>query len=231
MAKSIISEGKTTNEAIEKGLQQLNVSKNMVDIKVLENEEKRSFFSILAPRIVKVELTLKEEIKKTENKKIIELSKEEQETAKRNIESFLNIFLPQLQESIEYSIEYSIETGKEQINVNINNKNLGFLIGYRGETLYSLQNILSAIAGKNINNKVRVILDIEGYKEKREKTLKELANKVAKTVINTKKSITLEPMKPYERKIIHSQLQNNNKVETTSIGEEPRRRIVVSLKK
>ncbi len=227
MAKSIISEGKTTNEAIEKGLQQLNVSKNMVDIKVLENEEKRSFFSILAPRIVKVELTLKEEIKKTENKKIIELSKEEQETAKRNIESFLNIFLPQLQESIEYSIE----TGKEQINVNINNKNLGFLIGYRGETLYSLQNILSAIAGKNINNKVRVILDIEGYKEKREKTLKELANKVAKTVINTKKSITLEPMKPYERKIIHSQLQNNNKVETTSIGEEPRRRIVVSLKK
>ena len=231
MAKSIISEGKTTNEAIEKGLQQLNVSKNMVDIKVLENEEKRSFFSILAPRIVKVELTLKEEIKKTENKKIIELSKEEQETAKRNIESFLNIFLPQLQESIEYSIEYSIETGKEQINVNINNKNLGFLIGYRGETLYSLQNILSAIAGKNINNKVRVILDIEGYKEKREKTLKELANKVAKTVINTKKSLTLEPMKPYERKIIHSQLQNNNKVETTSIGEEPRRRIVVSLKK
>ncbi len=227
MAKSIISEGKTTNEAIEKGLQQLNVSKNMVDIKVLENEEKRSFFSILAPRIVKVELTLKEEIKKTENKKIIELSKEEQETAKRNIESFLNIFLPQLQESIEYSIE----TGKEQINVNINNKNLGFLIGYRGETLYSLQNILSAIAGKNINNKVRVILDIEGYKEKREKTLKELANKVAKTVINTKKSITLEPMKPYERKIIHSQLQNNNKVETTSIGEEPKRRIVVSLKK
>lgn len=227
MAKSIISEGKTTNEAIEKGLQQLNVSKNMVDIKVLENEEKRSFFSILAPRIVKVELTLKEEIKKTENKKIIELSKEEQETAKRNIESFLNIFLPQLQEGIEYSIE----TGKEQINVNINNKNLGFLIGYRGETLYSLQNILSAIAGKNINNKVRVILDIEGYKEKREKTLKELANKVAKTVINTKKSITLEPMKPYERKIIHSQLQNNNKVETTSIGEEPRRRIVVSLKK
>ena len=227
MAKSIISEGKTTNEAIEKGLQQLNVSKNKVDIKVLENEEKRSFFSILAPRIVKVELTLKEEIKKTENKKIIELSKEEQETAKRNIESFLNIFLPQLQESIEYSIE----TGKEQINVNINNKNLGFLIGYRGETLYSLQNILSAIAGKNINNKVRVILDIEGYKEKREKTLKELANKVAKTVINTKKSITLEPMKPYERKIIHSQLQNNNKVETTSIGEEPKRRIVVSLKK
>ena len=227
MAKSIISEGKTTNEAIEKGLQQLNVSKNMVDIKVLENEEKRSFFSILAPRIVKVELTLKEEIKKTENKKIIELSKEEQETAKRNIESFLNIFLPQLQEGIEYRIE----TGKEHINVSINNKNLGFLIGYRGETLYSLQNILSAIAGKNINNKVRVILDIEGYKEKREKTLKELANKVAKTVINTKKSITLEPMKPYERKIIHSQLQNNNKVETTSIGEEPRRRIVVSLKK
>lgn len=229
MAKSIISEGKTTNEAIEKGLQILKVSKNMVDIKILENEEKRSFFSILTPRVVKVELTIKEnkeETKKLENKKIIQLSEEEQQKAKENLEKFLDELLPQIQENIKYNIR----TEKEQINVNINHQNLGFLIGYRGETLYSFQNILSAIASKNINNKIRVILDIEGYKEKREKTLKELAQKVAKTVINTKKSVTLEPMKPYERKIIHSELQNNNKVETVSIGEEPRRRIVISLK-
>ena len=93
-----------------------------------------------------------------------------------------------------------------------------------------MQNILSSIAGKNIQNKVRVILDIEGYKEKREKTLEDLAEKVAKTVIKTKKSVKLEPMQAYERKIIHSKLQQNDKVETTSIGEEPNRRIVVSLK-
>ena len=93
MSKSIISEGKTTNEAIENGLKELKVSKNMVDIKILENEEKRSFFSILSPRIVKVELTLKEEKINNEElrkeKKEIELSLEEQEKAKGNVEKFL----------------------------------------------------------------------------------------------------------------------------------------------
>lgn len=231
MDKSIISEGKTTNEAIEKGLKELNVSKNMVDIKVLENEEKRSFFSILSPRIVKVQLTLKENKKSIDyNKKLkkeIELSLEEQEKAKNNIEKFLKEFLEKIQKDAKYSIEMS-ETA---LNVNIENKNFGFLIGYRGETLYAFQNILSAIAGKGIENRVRVILDIEGYKEKREKALEDLAEKLAKTVIKTKKSVTLEPMQAYERKIIHSKLQNNEKVETRSIGEEPRRRIVISLKR
>ena len=93
-----------------------------------------------------------------------------------------------------------------------------------------MQSILTAIAGKEIQNKVRVILDIEGYKEKREKTLEDLAEKVAKTVIRTQKPVKLEPMQAYERKIIHSKLQQNNKVETNSIGEEPHRRVVISLK-
>ena len=93
-----------------------------------------------------------------------------------------------------------------------------------------MQNIISSIAGKGIQNRIRVILDIEGYKEKREKTLEDLAEKVAKTVIKTKKSVKLEPMQAYERKIIHSKLQDNPKVETTSIGEEPHRKVVISLK-
>ena len=117
------------------------------------------------------------------------------------------------------------------MKVSLTNDNLGYLIGYRGETLYALQNIMTAIAGKGIEQKVRVILDIEGYKAKREKTLEDLAEKVAKTVIRTKKPIKLEPMQAYERKIIHSKLQQNSKVETTSVGEEPHRRIIVSLKK
>ena len=236
MSKSIISEGRTTNEAIEKGLKELNVSKNMVDIKYIQ-EEKRSFFSILAPRVVKVELTVKEgidessynhknEIKKIE-KKEIELSQEEQEKAYNNVDNFLKEFINNLPENTKYEIEKT----KTGINVNITNADLGYLIGYRGETLYAMQTILSAIAGKGLDTRIRVILDIEGYKAKREKTLEELAEKVAKTVIKTKKSITLEPMQAYERKIIHSKLQSNDKVETNSIGEEPRRRIVISLKK
>lgn len=93
-----------------------------------------------------------------------------------------------------------------------------------------MQNIISSIAGKGIQNRIRVILDIEGYKEKREKTLEDLAEKVSKTVIKTKKSVKLEPMQAYERKIIHSKLQQNPQVETISIGEEPYRRVVISLK-
>ena len=90
---------------------------------------------------------------------------------------------------------------------------------------------MATIAGKGIEQRVRVILDIEGYKAKREKTLEELAEKVAKTVIRTKKPVKLEPMQAYERKIIHSKLQKNDRVETTSVGEEPNRRIIVSIKK
>ena len=229
MEKTIIAEGKTTNEAIENGLKQLKVSKDKVEIKVLENEEKRSFFSILAPRVVKVELTLKEDVKSTkiQEKREIKLTKQEQEKAKENIEKFLKDFMRNLPEDTKYEIT----TEESGLKVSLTNDNLGYLIGYRGETLYALQNIMTAIAGKGIEQKVRVILDIEGYKAKREKTLEDLAEKVAKTVIRTKKPIKLEPMQAYERKIIHSKLQQNSKVETTSVGEEPHRRIIVSLKK
>ena len=226
--KSIISEGRTTNEAIENGLKELKVSKSMVNIKVLEDHEKRSFFSILTPRVVKVELTLKEtESPKNKEKVIIELSEKEQEMAEENIKKFMEDFI----KNLPGETKYEIIKDKEYIKLSVNNEKLGFLIGYRGETLYALQNIISVIAGKWIENKVRVLLDIDKYKEKREKTLEELAQKVAKTVMRTKKPIKLEPMQPYERKIIHSKLQKNERIDTTSVGEEPYRRIVISLKK
>ncbi len=237
---SIISEGKTTNEAIENGLKILQVSKNKVNIKVLENEEKRSFFSILAPRVVKVELTLKEEneseknkkepVKKQEEKHIkkekVPVSAENIEKAQKDTKEFLDSFLKQIGENITYVINKN-EFGLEVI---LEGKEAGILIGYRGEVLYSLQSIISAVANKNSEQKISVLLDIENYKEKREKTLQELAIKVAKTVERTKKRVTLEPMQAYERKIIHAALQNSTKVKTESIGEEPRRRVEISLK-
>lgn len=231
MSKTIIAEGKTTNEAIEKGLKELGVSKDRVEIKVLE-DEKRSFFSILTPRVVKIEMTLKdvENVEKNSDKKVkkeIHISQENQEKAKNNVKEFLEDFIKNLPEGTKYTID----SDEQGLNVDISNEKLGFLIGYRGETLYALQSILSAVASKNLEQKIRVILDIEGYKAKREKTLEDLAEKVAKTVIKTRKSVTLEPMQPYERKIIHSKLQGNLRVETVSIGEEPHRKVVISLKK
>ena len=224
MEKTIIVEGKTTNEAIEKGLKELNVTKNMVNIKVLENEEKRSFYSILAPRKVKVELTLKEDIKevKRETKKQNE-NLDEIQKAVKDIEMFFKSFLPK-------EISYKIDVQDFNINIEILGEKLNYLIGYRGETINALQTIITAIANKNATAKIRVFLDIAGYKNKRVKTLEELAEKISKTVIKTGKSIALEPMTAYERKIIHSKLQNNDKVTTYSKGEEPYRKIVITLK-
>lgn len=224
---SIISEGKTSTEAIENGLKQLNVSKKDVNIRIIE-EEKRSFFSILAPKIVKVELTIKEgNVRKSQKREEIELnlSEEELKKAEDNVRAFLDKFIKDLGEELTYKISFN----KSIVEVEMNGKNAGFLIGYRGETLYALQTLLTSIANRGIESRVLLRLDIENYKAKREKTLTDLAKRTAETVMKTGKSITLEPMQAYERKIIHSALQDNKKICTDSTGTEPRRRIVISL--
>lgn len=227
---TVISEGKTTAEAIENGLKILKVSKDRVDVKVLENEDKRSFFSILTPRVVKVELKLKEDISKNNN--IKELPKKEKEydknideieNAKEQVDKFLKEFLLNVNKELKYEIKIEDYT----ILINIEGEKSGNLIGYRGETLNALQNILVTIANKKSTGRIKLTLDIEGYRLKREKTLEELAEKVSKTVLRTGKSITLEPMTPYERKIIHNKLQSSTKVQTYSIGEGDNRRVVI----
>lgn len=220
MPKSIISEGKTTNEAIEKGLKELNTFRDNVEVRVLE-QEKRSFFDILAPRIVKVELTLKEEKKKEPIKN--EIDENSLESIKENLNQFIKDFL----EKIDNTFKYEIYIENSNIIINVTGEKSGVLIGYRGETLNALQSILTSIANKNIDSKVRVYLNIDNYKEKREKALEELAVKVSKTVLRTHKPITLEPMNAFERKIIHSKLQDMHNIKTHSIGEEPNRRIVI----
>ena len=232
MGNSYVFEGKTTNEAIENGLKELKVSKNKVDIKVLESEEKRSFFSILTPRVVKVELTLKDNVKEDENernhKKEVKEIEFDKELVKGRIENFLNDFIKNLSQN---DITYKVEIIENNVHVEVNGENTGYLIGYRGEVLNNLQTILTNVASRGLNCKVKVLLNIGGYREKREKDLENLANKIAGSVIKTRKSITLEPMSAYERKIIHLKLQDNDKVETHSVGEEPYRKVVVSLKK
>ena len=225
-----IFEGRTTTEAIEKGLKELGVSKKDVDIKVLESDDKRSFFSILTPRVVKVELTIKESNKKsvTNKKGKVDISEESESKAEDNLKDFLDSLILSLPTK---DLKYEFKNDKNDIYVEITGQDTGYLIGYRGNVLNAMQVLLNNIANKGINERVRVLLNIGGYKEKREKDLKELADKIAGTVIKKRKSITLEPMTSYERKIIHSRLQENTKVETHSIGEEPNRKIVVSLKK
>ncbi len=230
MPEPRIFEGKTTNEAIEKGLKELKVSKNDVEINVLKEDSKRSFFDILAPRVVKVEMKLKENKKeedKTRRVEEVKIDTKVLEEAKERIVAFLDKFL---MDTVKEKVEYKCSIHENAIEVIIDDKRADFLIGYRGETLNAFQAILMAIVAKDNNERIRVELDVLNYREKRKKVLEDLAEKIAKSVIRTRKSITLEPMTPYERKIIHSKLQNNSKVKTVSIGEGMHRKIVVSLK-
>ena len=235
MEKSYVFEGRTTTEAIEKGLKELNVSKNKVDIKVLESDEKRSFFSILTPRVVKVEITLKEDVKedvKKENnnsipKKKFEAQDVDIKEVTEEVTKFMNEFVSKFEKS---KLKFEIKEEDNYLYIDVDGEDTGFLIGYRGEVLNSLQTIITNIANKKSNGKIKVALNISGYREKREKDLQNLADRIAGSVIKTGKSITLEPMSAYERKIIHLRLQDNNKVTTHSIGEEPHRKLVVSLK-
>lgn len=233
MEEKHVFEGKTSTEAIEKGLKELKLKKEDVEINILK-DEKRSFFSILEPRVVKVEITKKEKevsIKTTRHeikKEKSEMSKEAIKKAEENLTKFLDKFLKLISSD---ELKYDISTDNYYITVDIKGNNTNNLIGYRGETLNAMQTLLSSVANKDIEEKVRVVLDISGYKEKRKKVLEELADKVSKTVIKTGKKVTLEPMPAYERKIIHSRLQNNSKIITDSVGEEPHRRVVIELKK
>ena len=242
MAKSVIAEGKTSTEAIENGLKELKVSKDKVDIKILENEDKRSFFSILAPRVVKVELTLKdnadekrqnikeERRQKEEEKPFVKekrepLTQEEINKAKENLIPFLEQFMSKLS-----STKFEVTSDEQYIYVTIEGEDAGRLIGYRGETLNAMQTIISSIANKGLDKKVSVLLDIEGYREKRKIALEELADKLARTVIRSGKQVTLEPMSAYERKIIHNRLQDSERVRTYSVGEEPYRKVIITKK-
>ena len=225
-----IFEGKTTNEAIEKGLKELKVSKNKVEIKVLEQEEKRSFFSILTPRVVKVEMKFKENFNKNtdldlKNEKIVDIDIED---SKKIIEEFLEDFLSKMPGE---KLEYKVDIQENGIAIDINGKDAGFLIGYRGEVMNSIQNVLTNIVNKNNRSKVKIMLNIGGYREKRKKDLENLAVKISASVIKTGRNITLEPMTAYERKIIHTKLQENEKIKTYSVGEEPHRKVVVALNK
>ena len=182
------------------------------DIQILIQSNKKD----LSNHISKIKEKNKEEKKHNEN--IQEIEKAEQD-----IKEFLDNFLTK-------ETKYEVKINNFDIYVDMNGENLNYLIGYRGETINAIQTILTAIANKKSTQKIRVYLDIAGYREKRIKTLEDLAEKLARTVERTKKSVTLEPMTAYERKIIHTKLQNNSKVKTFSKGEEPYRKVVISLK-
>ena len=231
MSKVAEGIGKNYEEAVEDALNKVGLKKDQVSIEMIEEPKKR-IFSILDHKQVKVRVT---EIEKTEEievpshearKEAREFTEEEGNMVKERIIEFLNEYFDRL------GLKLDIKTYVEDniLRFDITGENAGIVIGYRGETLEALQTIAATIGNKGNKNYVKVILDIEGYRKKRVKALEELALKRANTVVERRKSITLEPMNPFERKAIHNALQKHPKVKTVSVGEEPYRKVVISLK-
>lgn len=230
MAKVVEGIGKTYDEAVRNGLDKIGLSENEVTIEIVK-EPKKTFFSILEPRQVKVTITEKENVKKTnenleKRKEVVELDKDDLETIENKIRGFLNDYLSKLE--VDLQIEMKYENGI--LYVSINGESSGLIIGHRGDTLEALQILVSAIANKGRQDYLKVIIDSENYREKRTNSLKELALRQANQVIKKRKSHTFEPMSAFERKAIHTALQDHPKVKTHSVGEEPYRKVVISLK-
>lgn len=244
--KTIQVSAKTVEKAIKEGLEQLNVTQDQVNIKILDQG---GLF-----RKAKVELTLeeleqKEEPKakketkkestktttKEEKKEVkVEEKKEEKETKKQqvNLDDARVIggeFLKGLFNHLNIETVITSTNTEDGINYNVKGDKVSDLIGYRGETLNSIQYLLSIVL-KNAGYKVKAYLDVQNYKKRREETLISLAERLARKAIKLNKPVELEPMNAYERRIIHSALTDNEQVTTHSEGEEPNRHLIITPK-
>lgn len=205
--------GKTTEEAIRKGLEELKVSRDDVKIEILEEPSSGGVLGILSAKMAKVRLTV--------DKKI---SDEQFEITKNKLNEILTKIFEITNES---DIQYEIVKKGNQVLLEINGDKVSHLIGYKGKTIESLQSLLNSMLQREDEEYAKIFVEINGYKKQKEEKLKKLANKMANNVLRFRKPIRLEPMSAYERLIIHQELSNRDDVETESIGEEPRRRVVI----
>ena len=172
----------------------------------------------------------KPESKASEKKEVpVERTAEEIVTMKASASKFLDGIFKAMELPVNITIEYNQEEGS--LDIDFEGDDMGILIGKRGQTLDSLQYLVSLVVNKDQKNYVRVKLDTEDYRRRRKETLENLANNIANKVRRSHHAVSLEAMNPYERRIIHSALQNNKYVETHSEGNEPYRHVVVTLKK
>ena len=172
----------------------------------------------------------KEDVKpQHEERKVVERTEEEITAVKADAEKFLSGVFKAMELEVEIKMEYKSAEGN--LEIEFLGEDMGILIGKRGQTLDSLQYLTSLVVNKGRQGYIRVKLDTEDYRNRRKETLENLAKSIAYKVRKTRKPVSLEPMNPYERRIIHSALQGNRYVETYSEGNEPYRHVVVKLKK
>ena len=207
--KNVTIERSTVDEAITAALQELHAEKDDVQIEII-NEPSKGFFGLIGSKDAKVKVTV--------------INGPEERTKK-----FFDILLKKMVIEADYKVDFSDNVLKVDI-VKIGEDDKGIIIGKRGKNLDEIQFLLNLIVNKGRENYVRVIFNVEDYRAKREETLKKLAVKMADKCRYYKHKVRLEPMNPYERRIIHSTLQDEKDIITYSEGDEPYRKVVIDLK-
>jgi spoIIIJ-associated protein len=228
---NVIASGKTVEEAVIKGLSQLGVSQDRVTVNILSQPSK-GFLGLIGVREAKVELTLLQELIPDS---VVETVKPLSDSSNPDVVegdpyAVAVQFILDVGRSMGLEVQVDIQHSKEATTLHIFGPDLGLMIGRRGQTLDSLQYLANIVANRVSNSYIRIILDAENFRERRKKTLEELADRLAGRVIRSNKEVVLEPMSPQERKVIHAKLQDHKLVKTYSKGEDPNRRVVISLK-
>lgn len=199
---------KTVDEAVNQALAELGASKDDVDIEIIE--ETKGLFGILGSKEVKVRVTLRE--------------REEVTRAKE--------FIKNVTEKLGMEIEQEVSFNEEDkiLKIELKGEGLGLLIGRRGETLDSIQYLTNIFVNKKSEDYIKVTIDAENYRSRREEALVALAKRTASKAVKYRKNMVIEPKNPYERRIIHEALQDYPEVTTYSVGEDPNRKVIVAYK-
>ncbi|ANS76422.1 protein jag [Paenibacillus yonginensis] len=233
----VVTSGKTIEDAVKQGLAMLGVTEDQVAVTVLE-QPSRGFLGLIGVKPAKVAVSLLNEEhpesepprKETSAESVLSESSTVQEAVGQDRDPYeaAASFLREVGESMGLEIEVEIRKHRDGMLLAISGSNLGLLIGRRGQTLDALQYLANIVANRYSSNFVRLIVDAENFRQRRKKTLEELAERLAERVVRTGKEVVLEPMPSQERKAIHAKLQNHPEVKTLSKGDEPNRRVVIT---
>lgn len=201
-----IYKAESVNEAIKKGLDDLKIDRSQAEINIIEQGNK-GFLGLIGKKQAQIEIIIEEDP--------IEIGKD---------------FLEEIFKNTNLDVDINViqsETNQEQVVYDVHSPDLGIVIGRRGETLDALQYLTSLVVNRDTEDYLRIIIDAEGYRERREKTLERLAKKLAQKAVEKGRKVVLEPMPPHERRIIHITLKEDSRVKSYSEGEEPFRKVMI----
>lgn len=236
--KEIIQEGKTREEALATALEKLGATEEQVEVELI-TASRDGLFGFLGSRGVKLKVTLKEEGNIAVAKPTAVSDDEGNVVSKANLrapgegnpEDQVEQFISKVLELLEVECNISVHEGENDIFVEIAGDDSGVIIGKFGQTLDSLQYLTNVIMGKDFGNQKKIVIDVSGYRERREASVRKLARSVARKVVKQRKSETLSPMSPQDRRTVHLALSNFKDVETISEGSGVNRKVIINFKK